>query len=206
MGILHYEFDIKIPFPRAPETVEYLEPDELESLCGVLNPKNIHSLRIRTYIELILNTGLRPSEALMLDRAMVEGVVGEVEIVGKGAKRRKVYINDRAQGWIGRYLAARSDTHPALFVTHCTTRRLSLRHAESTFRRALLSAGVKKRVRLHDLRHTYATNLLIHGCPIDYVAVLMGHSSVETTRRHYLAVRQKHAKQAHFKYLDYTIY
>lgn len=206
LHISHYEFDIKIPFPQAPEAVEYLEPNDLESLCITLDLKNIHSLRTRTYIELLLNTGLRPSEALSLDRKQVEDATDEVEIVGKGRKHRKIYLNERARRWISRYLKARTDDNPALFVTHCKAQRLSLRHAETTFRQAITAAGIKKRIRLHDLRHTYGTNLLIHGCPIDYVAVLMGHASVDTTRRHYLAVRQKHAKEGHFKYLNYKTY
>ncbi|MDA2921585.1 hypothetical protein MYX76_19175, partial [Desulfobacterota bacterium AH_259_B03_O07] len=41
-------------------------------------------------------------------------------------------------------------------------------------------------------------------CPPDYVARLLGHSKVETTRRHYLAIVQKHAKEAHFRFLGFN--
>jgi len=63
--------------------------------------------------------------------------------------------------------------------------------------------GVKKKVTPHTLRHTYATHLMANGCPPDYVARLLGHSKVETTRRYYLAVVQKFAKAAHFRFLSY---
>lgn len=206
LKVSDYDFDVPIPFPKAPEAVEFMEQEELDQLVKFINLDDIHGLRTRTYIEVMLNTGLRPSEALSLDREQVQGDVKELELVGKGKKRRKIYINERARVWINRYLSRREDSFPALFVTHCKPKRLSLRHAETTFKQALQKAGIKKRIRLHDLRHTYGTNLLIHGCPVDYVAVLMGHSSIETTRRHYLAVRQKHAKNAHFKYLNLARY
>lgn len=203
-GMLEYRWDISIPVAPEPEMIEYLEQEELEKLIETIDLSDIHGLRLRTFIEVMLNTGLRPSETLSLNREHIIG--NEFEITGKGKKTRKVYLNERAREWIDRYLGKRKDSFPALFVTHCKARRLSLRHAETTFKECLKKANILKRVRLHDLRHTYGTNLLIHGCPIDYVAVLMGHSKVETTRRHYLAVRQKHAKEAHFKYLDFARY
>ena len=202
-GALSYIWDVSIPIAPEPDMVEYMEQEELEKLVATIDVSDIHGLRLRTFIEVMLNTGLRPSETLYLNKADIER--NELEITSKG-KTRKVYLNERACRWIGKYLHKRYDEHPALFVTHCRANRLSLRHAETTFKQALADADIKKRIRLHDLRHTYGTNLLIHGCPIDYVAVLMGHSKIETTRRHYLAVRQKHAKEAHFKYLDYKKY
>lgn len=202
-GVLNYIWDVSIPIVPEPDLVEYMEQEELEKLIATIDTSDIHGLRLRTFIEVMLNTGLRPSETLSLNKTDIER--NELEVTSKG-KTRKIYLNERACRWIGKYLHKRYDQHPALFVTHCRANRLSLRHAETTFKQALTDADIKKRIRLHDLRHTYGTNLLIHGCPIDYVAVLMGHSKIETTRRHYLAVRQKHAKEAHFKYLNYNKY
>jgi site-specific recombinase XerD len=53
------------------------------------------------------------------------------------------------------------------------------------------------------MRHTYATTLLANGCPMDYIKVLLGHSKVETTARYYAAVEQKHAEEAHYRFLSY---
>ncbi|MFE7742606.1 tyrosine-type recombinase/integrase [Nocardia sp. NPDC057455] len=41
-----------------------------------------------------------------------------------------------------------------------------------------------RRVRLHDLRHTYASRLLERGIPIEDVSRLLGHASVTTTMRY----------------------
>jgi len=197
-----YEFNIKIPSPKAPETIEYLEPEELEWIFATINENNVRDLRLRVLIEVMINTGVRPSEALELNKVDLE--VDEVDIVGKGGKKRKIYINERTHEWINKYLACRHDEHPALFVTQYTnTHRLSLRHAQSDFLQHFRATRIRKRITLHTLRHTYATTLLANGCPIDYVAMLLGHSRPEITRRHYVSIQHKHAKQAHFRFLSY---
>jgi len=58
-------------------------------------------------------------------------------------------------------------------------------------------AGVKGSA--HKFRHTLATSLLQNGVSVEIVARLLGHSSVEVTRKHYdhwIAERQIEAEQA----------
>lgn len=201
-----YTFDIFIPKPKEPDYVEYLEPDELELIFSLIDTETLDGMRLRTYIEVMINTGLRPSEALNLN--ISEVTESEIRIVGKGKKRRRVYINNRARHWIKAYCNMRTDNCPALFVTNPKhspriPRAISLDRMEEQFRGVFRSTGLRKRVTPHTLRHTYATTLLANGCPTDYVARLLGHSKVETTRRHYLSVQHKHAKQAHFRFLSY---
>jgi len=195
---------LKIP-KRKFEEPKYLENDEIRLLLKTIKPlENICELRLRTYIEVMLNTGLRPSEALNLNR---DNIVGEeTEIIGKGKKERKVYFNDRSLYWVERYLGRRQDSCSALFIRHhhfFEPDRWKLRRAEETFRNHWLKTGIKKEVCLHTLRATYCTNLCQNGCQIEYAQKLLGHASSNTTRKHYLAIMQKHAKKAHFKYLNY---
>jgi integrase len=56
------------------------------------------------------------------------------------------------------------------------------RRFEKAFQRAGIVGGHP-----HRLRHTFAVDLLLRGVPIDQVSVLLGHSSVKVTERHYLA-------------------
>ena len=195
--------DLKIPDRKFNDPIEFLENNEVKLFLEKIKPlENICKLRLRVYIELMLNTGLRPSEALNLNR---EEVIGEeTEIIGKGKKKRKVYFNERCLYWVERYLARREDNFPALFISHhLDTDRWKLRRAEEAFRKHWLTTGINKIVSLHTLRHTYCTNLFQNGCQIEYAQQLLGHSSPNTTRRHYLVIMQKHAKKAHFKYLNY---
>jgi integrase/recombinase XerD len=201
-----YQFDIQIPKVKDPEFVEYLEPDELEIIFSLINHESINGLRLRTFIEVMINTGLRPTETLNLRSGDIIG--NEISIIGKGNKRRRIYFNERARHWIKTYCARRKDSCPSLFVSNpkispFEPRTLSLRQAEEEFKLIFQKTGIQKRVTPHTLRHTYATTLLSNGCPLDYVAKLLGHAKVETTRKHYAAVQQKHAKKMHFRFLSY---
>jgi len=56
------------------------------------------------------------------------------------------------------------------------------RRFEQLFKRAGLEGGQP-----HRFRDTFAVDLLLRGVPIDQVSMLLGHSSVKITERHYLA-------------------
>ena len=204
-GIRTYNFEkLRIPKRTKKKHVTVLTNEEIRTLLSAINITNIHGLRLRTYIELLLNTGLRPSEALSLSRKDVENLPDELEIEGKGGKRRIIYFNDRVKYWIKRYLEAREDDHPALFITHCKPNAWSLRRAEEAFHNLVQKMKLTKKATPHTLRHTFGTNLLKHGCPVDYIARLLGHSDPKTTRIYYLSIEQEDIKLAHKKYLNYN--
>lgn len=193
--------NFKIPRRQKKNTIEHLTNEEVDKLLEGINLDCIYGLRLRTLLEVMLNTGLRPSEALNLDKGVVNKE--EVEIVGKGDKERKIYINDRARKWIRKYLERREDNHEALFVTHCKARRVALRTVEEQFKDHFDTLDMDKHVTLHTMRHTYGTNLFRNGCNMEYVQRLLGHSKPEATRKYYVAVLQDDAKDAQAKYLDY---
>lgn len=196
--------DLRIPKRKRKNYVEFLDNEEVNRILSLINIDDIHGLRLRTYLEVLLNTGMRPSEALSLRRQDVESLPDEIEIIGKGGKRRKVYFNQRAKYWIKRYLEKREDDHPALFVTHCKPNWWSLRRAEEAFKKLVDRAGFyNRKITLHTLRHTFGTNLLAHGCPELYISTLMGHSDIRVTKMYYLAIVQRDVKNAYLKYLNY---
>jgi len=202
--LLCYEWDIRIPKVPSPEVVEFLEMSELEKLFSFLDNSKIHDVRLRAFIELMINTGMRPSETLGLKRDDLKEQPKEIEIIGKGKKKRPIYFNERAYYWLDLYLSKRTDKHPALFVIHNgkqTTRTWDLRGAEYSFQQLIkkMDFGERKIVP-HTFRHTFATLRMANGCPPDYIARILGHSKVEITRKYYLAATKKHAKEAYERY------
>jgi integrase/recombinase XerD len=162
----------------------------------------LDGLRFRTLVEVLLATGMRISEALSLNRDSINFEKTEAKIIGKGNKERTVFFTDRSLEWIKRYLAARSDSGPALFATK-SGGRLDRADISGYFSRYARRAGLTKKVTPHILRHTTATNLLFNGCPISHVKEILGHDRLETTCKYYLGVDKRKAKEAHASFLNF---
>jgi site-specific recombinase XerD len=87
----------KIKRPRIPQrTIEYLTKEELDLLLDAIPTHTWNGLRDRALIELLFSSGMRISEVLALDRAVLEWELREAVIVGKGKKERKVHFSEVA--------------------------------------------------------------------------------------------------------------
>ncbi|MHB1418003.1 MAG: tyrosine-type recombinase/integrase [Bacillota bacterium] len=131
-------------------------------------------------INLMLHAGLRVSELCSLKREHVHisARAGKVCVTGKGNKYREVPLNSTIRKIIERWL----DDNPAgsLFPNYhgrpITTRGIFKIIAEYGYRAKL------KEVTPHTLRHTFCKNAIDMGIPIDQVAAMAGHSSLDITK------------------------
>ncbi len=146
--------------------------------------RDIASLRDKAVIRVLFCTGMRRAEVVSLDRRDVGD--GEAIITGKGSKERVVFFEAPTIYALQRYLEARSDTDPALFLTH--------RGGGSGSRIGPQTVGliVNKYSRLagvpatpHAFRHHKASSMLNRGASLSVVQDILGHASPETTKRIY---------------------
>ena len=129
----------------------------------------------------------------------------QVEIVGKGQKRRTVFFSDEALQWIVRYLERRNDESEGLFVTSGENpERWSRGDIPGFFKALAAAAGIKKKVTPHILRHTFCTNLRNNGADISLIKDLAGHQDIDTTARYYLGSNTLILKNAVKRYLNYS--
>ena len=117
-----------------------------------------------------LNTSASSAQALSQQQLIIRG--------GKGQKDRTIYLTESACTALTTYLAQRgsSDHNHVFLYRH---QPLSKDLVRNRIKAAGKRAGVK--VTPHQLRHTYATQLVNAGCPITTIQVLMGHKRLSTT-------------------------
>ena len=199
-----------IIIPKRPRReVIFLSPEEIIRFLDVIpllteeGKLCIAGLRFRALVETLLGSAMRISEVLSLDRKRIDFERREAKIIGKGNKERIVFFTERAIGWIQKYLAARVDDHPALFVCLNGNSRLKRTDIWRPFARYRKRAKIDKPVTPHLLRHTAATQMLFNGCPVGHIKEILGHERLETTCRYYLGLDHKAAKAAHERFLIY---
>jgi integrase/recombinase XerD len=71
-----------------------------------------------------------------------------------------------------------------LFPGRRKGQHLTYRQLSRIFHEAAAAAGITKRVSLHSLRHSFATDLLEKGTNIRFIQALLGHSKLDTTSRY----------------------
>jgi site-specific recombinase XerD len=187
--------------------VEVLGNEELKKLFDAIDIHTFSGARLRAFIELILGSGVRNSEALSLDREIIDHEKSEVEIVGKGNKKRTIFLTDRSKVWLRRYLSFRCDDHPALFVTTGSRpNRWAREDISRFFIRLKQKSGLRGKVTPHIFRHTYCTNLLKNGADITFIRDLAGHENIQTTAKYYLGVDKKTLRNIVDKYVHYDTF
>lgn len=196
----------KVELGKIPERkLEFLDADELARLLAAPKGNGIAALRDRAILETLFSTGLRVSELCSLNCDNINLDKGEFAVRGKGGKLRVVFLSDSAKMALKNYLAGRDDIHEALFIAHRgpsnkkEEARLTPRSVQRIIKKYAIAAGVIKKVSPHQLRHSFATDLLQNGADIRSVQAMLGHSSITTTQI-YTHYTDKHLKEIHQKY------
>ena len=165
-----------------------IEPSEVKRLLSIID-----RVRDRALLLLLLRTGMRIGELLgtKVDEVQMQDkkiIVYQAQKTGTG---RVVYFSDDAKDALERWCKERNPDAEVLFYGY-GLRRLTYGGAREIFLKYLRRAGLEdKGHSLHCLRHTFASELLNAGMRLECLQKLLGHTSVEVTRRamHGLPIR-----------------
>lgn len=161
---------------------------------------NCTELRDLAMIDLLASTGMRVGEMVLLNREDIDFNERECIVFGKGDKERLVYFDARTKIHLQNYLASRTDTEQALFVSlKAPYKRLQIGGVESRLREMGKRLDIPK-VHPHKFRRTLATVAIDKGMPIEQLQQLLGHQRIDTTLK-YAMVKQSNVKLAHRKYI-----
>ncbi|WP_374620177.1 tyrosine recombinase XerC [Pandoraea sp.] len=178
------------PLPKA------LSPDQASALVEFSSGTSAEAVRDRAMFELLYSSGLRLSELTSLDHRYVEAdgyrsaswldlSEREVVVTGKGNKRRRVPVGEKAAQALGLWLSVRAalaTAEPHALFLSARGRRIGARAVQQGLARHALAAGLPTHVHPHMLRHSFATHVLQSSGDLRAVQEMLGHSNISTTQ------------------------
>ncbi len=166
------------------EAIRYLNADQIQRMYRAVEI----DCRTHTIVRLLHRSGARISEVLALDLDQVNLEQQKFQVIGKGNKQRWCFYSDDAAQQLTHYLKHyRHYSCAALFTAQQpiagSVGRISYRTVHKNWRQLTVNIPELEGARLHDLRHTFATERVgLMG--IEELRALMGHESIMTTLRY----------------------
>jgi integrase/recombinase XerD len=186
---------------KIPET---LSVNEAEALISQPNLRNDQGIRDRAILETMYATGMRVSEAVNLKIDNVNQDVGFLRCIGKGNKERIIPLGKKAIVSIERYIASsrqallKKKESEFLFLNRFG-KKISRQSLWKIIKHYARMAGIKKPMKPHILRHSFATHLLERGADLRSVQEMLGHSNIATTQI-YTHINKDRLKSIHRMY------
>lgn len=171
---------------------------DLRAIFAALSTAKTEAMRLRdrALLLLLLTTGARREEvsSLRVREITFDGRIAVVRIFGKGAKEREVSIEGPVVRALLEWIEHRRSLqveHDRLFIAFHAAGcpGLAPGGVERVVKKYSRAAGVRHRG-VHVFRVTFATQLYDDAVDIERIRIVMGHESIETTRR-YIAVSNR---------------
>ncbi len=189
--VLARSIRVKVPesLPRA------IDPEDIKQLLSVLE-KTFD----RAMVMVLLRTGMRIGELLKTtaDDINLRDRTIHISEESKTSTARIVYLNDDASQALQAWLKIRDERKHFVFYT---TRNHNMGYAAARvrFNNNIAKAGLaNKGYTLHCLRHTFATEMLNAGMRLEVLQQILGHASIEVTRR-YARLTDKTREKDYFR-------
>lgn len=205
---------VRMPKLHEKEIVR-LEIDEVARLLDEVEQGEALTEKQKTYhaktkvrdlaiMTLLLGTGIRVSECVGLNLNDLDFSNGSMRIHRKGGKEVILYFGAEVEYALSDYLDEREDILPeaghedALFLS-MQRKRISVRSVENLVKKYSRLVTPLKKITPHKLRSTYGTSLYRETGDIYLVADVLGHSDVNTTKKHYAALEDERRRSARNK-------
>jgi integrase/recombinase XerD len=194
-----------IESPKFRQSLPYfLSVEEVERLLTQPDTTSAVGLRDKAIIELMYSTGIRVSELTGIRVGDLQLDAGCLRCIGKGNKERLVPVGKKALAVVESYL---NKSRPELLKDNASA-HLFLNQRGRPMDRITIwkmmgqygkKAALRKPLKPHTLRHSFATHLLDRGADLRSVQMMLGHSDISTTQiyTHVVEERLKQVYKAH---------
>lgn len=165
---------------------EVLTVDEIDSMIAQIDLSKPYGQRNRAMVETLYSCGLRVSELVNLRLDDIYAEQEYITVTGKGEKTRVVPIAQSALAEIEAYLPDRDAVaikpgEEGIVFLNSRGHRLTRVMVFYIIKELAQSAGIKKNISPHTLRHSFATHLLEGGANLRSIQQMLGHESIATT-------------------------
>lgn len=153
--------------------VRYLEKEEISRLLANC------SKHLKPIVVLALNTGMRKGEILNLKWQDIDYRRGIIHLLDtKNREKREIPLNEMAKTAL-----IRTSKHPNSPYVFCNKNGKPFGEIRKSFFTALKKSDIIN-FKFHDLRHTFASHLVMSGIDLNTVRELLGHKSLKMTLRY----------------------
>jgi site-specific recombinase XerD len=202
-----------VEFPRIHQkSIVRLEANEVAVLLDEVDSGDKLTSRQKGYhkqsrsrdlaiITLLLGTGMRVSECVGINTNDIDFDINGIRIIRKGGNEVIVYFGREVETALKDYLCARENItaatghEDALFLS-LQRKRITDRAVQNLVRKYARLATPIKTITPHKLRSTFGTSLYMESGDIYLVADALGHSDVNTTKKHYAQIEDSRRREA----------
>ena len=204
--LIRYNLARRIEIPRGGRRrPKALTPEQVIQFLDLRRWKHDENLlRDYTLVILLLDSGLRLSEAAKLKIAQVDFARGLIRVErGKWDNDRGTVMLNETAALVRDYVGERANCDDPLEMpvfAHCDGTRLSNREIYLLVKRRGKQTKLEREVSPHRLRHTWLTEYLNNGGKIHTAAEIAGHEDVNTTIGYARSVSLVPVQREHYKY------
>jgi len=171
---IDFDFFVKMKKPNSLPNIL-----TIEEIRKIIN--SIENIKHRAIISTIYSCGLRISEVVNLKINDIDSSAMTVKIVNaKGRNDRIVMLSEKLLSLLREYF---KEYKPKIYLFEGQKgEKYSSRSIQQIFNNAVKKVGIKKKVTVHSLRHSFASHLLDNGTYIRFIQELLGHKHLSTTQ------------------------
>ena len=181
--------------------VTFLNKAEIGKLFKAVdnNPNRVVAARDRTLFSLAIATGLRASALTNINLDDIDWSNGVINVIEKRQKIREIPIGQNTLKILKEWIELRNkefaDIDSAAVFLSQKKGRLSGDAANDALKKYCVEAGIQKKITMHKLRASAATNLAASKVDIQTIGNILGHQSTATTLK-YVAVLDENKNNA----------
>jgi len=169
----------------------FFSPQEMDALCNLPDTDTFMGIRDKAILELFYSSGIRITELVTLTYRGIDFKDRLITVMGKGSKKRKVPVTEKALDWIRKYNKIRNNTTNDIFFLTKDNKPLTRFKVYLIVKKYLNTLLLNQGYSPHTIRHTFATHLLDRGANLYSIKEMLGHESIVTTQTYTHVLPQK---------------